>query len=105
VKKFRAKNLYDTDPNGMRVCIGQLIEVEFWDKGKSIELLGREENLFTEKKQIQHDVTQNMASFLLDSSKRADERIQKLRNVTPVAVTGTAVEGEIIEDVNNDKDA
>ena len=78
VKKFKVKNIYENDPNGMQVKVGELIEVEMWDKMKSLELLGREEDLFKETKKVQHDVTNNMAAVLLDSSKRADERIARL---------------------------
>ena len=78
VKKFKVKNLYDTDPNGMQVKTGELIEVEMWDKMKSLELLGREEDLFKETKKIEHDITDNMGSFLLESTRRVDERIAAL---------------------------
>jgi phage terminase small subunit len=74
IKKFKAKNIYGEDPNGMRIVIGQLIEVELWDKLKGIELLGREKNIFKETKKVEHDVTQNMASLLLESKKRAETR-------------------------------
>lgn len=113
IKKFKAKNIYENDPNGMRVCVGQLIEVEVWDKMKSLELLGREKDLFTEKKQVQHDVTQNMAAFLLDSTKRAEARIAQLKDVSPEAraahalmsptntIEATLTE-EVIEEVDNE---
>lgn len=74
IKKFKAKNLYGEDLNGMRVVIGQIIEVECWDKIKAHELLGREKNIMKETKRVEHDVTKNMASVLLESSKRADDR-------------------------------
>ncbi len=75
IKKFRAKNLYGKDANNMNVVIGQLIEVELWDKLKASELLGREKSIFKETKKVEHDVTTNMASLLLDSQRRADQRL------------------------------
>lgn len=100
VKKFKVKNLYGEDPNGMQVKIGELIEVELWDKMKSLELLGREEDLFKETKKVQHDVTSNMAAVLLESSKRADERIAELvksptLEITARDVTTDGDDGEI----------
>lgn len=72
IKKFKAKNLYGQDPNGMKVVVGKLIEVEFWDKLKSVELLGREKNLFKETKVHEHNITANMSNTLLESKKRAE---------------------------------
>lgn len=74
IKKFKAKNIYGTDPNGMKIVIGQLIEVELWDKLKASELLGREKNIMKETKKVEHDVTSNMAQLLLASKERAEAR-------------------------------
>ncbi len=86
IRKFKAKNIYGEDPNGMRTVIGQLIEVEIWDKMKGLELLGREKNIFKETKKIEHDITSNMASVLLESKKRADQ-VAGTIDVTP-QITG-----------------
>lgn len=75
IKKFKAKNLYGQDVNGMRIVIGQLIEVELWDKLKAIDLLAREKNLFKETKKVEHDVVGNMAAMLLESRERAAQRV------------------------------
>jgi hypothetical protein len=74
IKKFKVKNLYGLDANGMQIVIGQIIEVEVWDKLKGIELLGSEKNIFKKTTVVQHDVTSNMSSLLLESGRRADER-------------------------------
>ncbi len=66
----------------MKIVIGELIEVEVWDKLKSLEFLGREKDLFKETKKIEHDVTTNMASLLLASKSLADQSV-KLLDVTP----------------------
>lgn len=72
IKKFKCKNIYGVDPNGLKVVEGQLIEVELWDKMKSIELLGREKDLFKETNVVQHDVTSKMKDILLASRDRAE---------------------------------
>ncbi len=80
IKKFKAKNFYETDANGMKVLAGQIIEIELWDKMKAVELLGREKDLFKETRKVEHDITSNMAQTLLESSKRAQDRILQLRD-------------------------
>lgn len=74
IKKFKCKNIFGVDPNGMKIVIGQLIEVELWDKLKASELLGREKNIMKETKKVEHDVTSNMANLLLESKRRAEQR-------------------------------
>lgn len=87
VKSFKAKNYFETDENGMKVWKGELISVEFYDKTKSIEMLGKEKDIFKDKKVIEHGVTQNMAAFLLESRKRAEERSALAStDVTPKAI-------------------
>lgn len=84
IKKFKCKNIWGEDSNGMKIVIGQLIEVELWDKMKAVELLGREKNIFKETKVVQHDVTKNMASVLLGSQQKAEKRLAAMgRDVTP----------------------
>ena len=77
IKKFKAKNLYSQteDLNGMksRIIVGQLIEVEFYDKLKSAELLGREKGKFKQTTKVEHDITEHMASTLLASKALADK--------------------------------
>lgn len=81
VKSFKAKNEYGIDPNGMRVVTGRLISVELWDKLKATELLGRESNLFKETKKVEHNLSANMSSVLLESKARAEERVAEFREV------------------------
>lgn len=84
IKKFKCKNLFGQDANGMQIVIGQLIEVEIWDKLKGIELLGREKNIFKQTTVHEHDVTTNMASLLLESGRRSEQRqISMARDVNP----------------------
>lgn len=98
IKKFKAKNVWDTDANGMKVVTGQLLEVEFWDKLKGLEMLGREKQIMKETKRIEHDVTKNMADTLLGASKRGDDRRAIMaRDATP-QLNGSHTNVEIIED-------
>ncbi len=65
------------------VKTGEIISYEFYDKMKATELLGREKELFKETKKVEHDVTRNMASVLLESKRRGDEAHAQVIDVTP----------------------
>lgn len=84
IKKLKVKNIYGVDPNGMQTKIGEIIEYEMHDKLKAHELLGREKDLFKEKKTVEHDITKDMASVLLDSNRRAEDHKNRIIDVTPV---------------------
>jgi len=86
IKKFKAKNEYGTDPNGMPVVTGKVIEVEFWDKMRAAELLGREKEIFKETKRVEHDMGRTMASTLLASKDRAESKASEVRDVIEVGV-------------------
>lgn len=83
IKKLKVKNFFETDPNGMKVKAGEILEYEFYDKTKHLELLGREKELFKETKKVEHGLTENMASLLLESKKRGDDAHNKVIDVTP----------------------
>jgi phage baseplate assembly protein W len=83
IKRFKAKNLYDKDPNGMKVLVGELIEVEFYDKLKGVELLGPEVGVFKKTQVVEHGVTSDMREILLASVERAEERVKTLKEVGP----------------------
>jgi hypothetical protein len=84
IKSFKAKNLFEYDANGMKVCVGKLVEVQFWDKMKSIQLLGQEKSLFKETKVVEHGITNNMKELLLESKKRGDQAVIESREVIDV---------------------
>lgn len=107
VKSFKAKNYFETDENGMKVWKGELISVEFYDKSKSIEMLGKEKDIFKDKKVIEHGITQNMAEFLLESKKRAEERAllsAKDVGASRGLLTSTSAASEILDIVEEGKD-
>lgn len=94
IKKFKAKNIYGYDVNGMRVVEGKLIEVEFFDKLKGVELLGREKDTFKETKTVQHDLSRNMSSVLLESKARAEEYSRDVSVPELATTTVEVVDGE-----------
>lgn len=85
IKKMKVKNLYQKteDINGMpdKIMVGELIEYEFYDKLKASELVGREKKLFKNTTVVEHDVSKDMASILLDSVSRADKAKEKVIEV------------------------
>lgn len=96
IRKFKCKNMWGLDANGMKIVTGQLMEVELWDKLKAIDLLAREKNIFKETKIQQHDVTANMAGLLLESQRLAQApRLESpaVKDVTPVL----EIEGKVID--------
>lgn len=80
LKSMTVKNLYKQteDINGIKsnIIVGELIEYKFYDKLKAAELVGREKKLFKTTTKVEHDVTKNMAQTLLESAKRASERVK-----------------------------
>jgi hypothetical protein len=78
IKKLKVHNLYNQieDLNGMKkkIIIGKVIEYEFYDKLKAIDLVGREKELFKTTTRVEHDVTKNMASILLASAERGTKQ-------------------------------
>lgn len=86
IKKFKMKYLYGPDANGIPSKIGEMLEIEFWDKMKAAELLSREVDLFKQTTVQQHDVSKNMATVLLSSNLRGAERADKfMKDVTVTA--------------------
>lgn len=95
IKKFRVKNLYGEDPNGMKIVIGQIIDVELWDKLKAAELLGGEKDVFKKTTKVEHDVTSRMADVLLGSQRRAEARIAQAKQV--IEIEGKTYESQQVE--------
>lgn len=82
LKKLKVKNIYKNskDHNGIKskIIVGEVIEYEFYDKLKGIELLGAEKDLFKKTTRVEHDVTKDMADILLASARRAEDENKKL---------------------------
>lgn len=105
IKKFRAKNFYEKDPNGMPRLAGQIIEVEFWDKLKATELLGREKDTFKETRKVEHDVTGRMAEVLLESKRTAESHIKDINNPDIINVKALPMPEEVTESYNSEEES
>lgn len=95
LKKIKIRETWERDPNGMTVKSGEILEFELWDKMKANELLGREEDLFAEKRKVEHDVGKNMSNILLDSRRRAEERRAEIRGEelsSPIEISGRVID-------------
>ena len=71
VKKIVVREVYEKDENGIDVFSGYIKTIEFWDKIRSLELIGKYDGVFREKVEHSHDIGNNLASLLLNSEKRA----------------------------------
>lgn len=87
IKSFEVKNLWGTDPNGMKTVVGRLVKVEILDKMKAHEMLAREKKVMKDTKVVQHDITNNMKDTLLES-----QRIAEARSVPALIEGATEVE-------------
>lgn len=94
--KFKLRNIYEEDPNGMRTgkVIGQTLEVELAKKEKPVEFLSRDKGIFKETKKIEHDIADNMGNILLGRVRAADDRLLAMKDVSPT-------EGDQNESVQN----
>lgn len=77
IKKLKVHNLYSQteDINGIKkkIIIGEVIEYEFYDKLKAIDLAGKEKEMFKNTTRVEHTITKDMASILLASAKRGEQ--------------------------------
>lgn len=67
LKSLKVKNIYEEDMNGVPQYKGEIIEYSFWDKTKTLELMGREKGVFKKTTVVEHDVSKNAKSYLLAS--------------------------------------
>lgn len=99
IKKLKVKNLYQTDKdlNGMerKIIIGEVIEYEFYDKMKAIDLAGKEKEMFKNTTKVEHTVSKDMASILLESAKRGAEAASQVTYKAPPTYETTA---EVVSD-------
>lgn len=84
IKKLVVKNIFELDSNGVPQYRGEVITYEFWDKPRSLELLGREKDTFKKTLTVEHDVGKNAREFLLASSRMADQAVAEMRDAIPV---------------------
>ena len=98
VKKLKVHNLYsqDKDINGMskKIIVGKVIEYEFYDKLKAIELVGKEKEMFKSTTRVEHAITKDMASILLESASRGQQAAVSYNNRNIVETTSTQVDND-----------
>lgn len=91
LKKLKVKNLYNQveDMNGIprQILIGEVVEYEFYDKLKAIDMVGKEKELFRQTTKVEHTVTKDMANILLDSARRGERASIDFKNVIDVPHT------------------
>lgn len=77
LKKMKVKNIWGEheDINGIKdkIIIGEVIEYEFYDKMKAIDLAGKEKEMFKTTTKVEHTISNDMANILLESAKRGEE--------------------------------
>jgi len=96
IKKLKVKNYYETDPNGFKVLMGEIIEYEFYDKMEAHKLLGQEKNIFKPTQKVEHDIGTNMRDVLLEGAKRGEAKA--------IEVTGRTVTEVGADDAQNTKE-
>jgi len=78
IKKLEVQNIFvkEKDLNGIekKIMIGEVIKYEFYDKLKAADMVGAEKEVFKRTTKIEHGVTKDMASILLESARRGAEK-------------------------------
>ena len=72
IKRMKIKNIWEEDMNGIKTVVGEMVEIEFWDKLKATEMVGREFGKFKETTVVEMGPTKDMKDILLESRKRAE---------------------------------
>lgn len=78
IKKFKVKNEYGIDANGIRTVVGKIIEIELYDKQKAADMLGKEKDVFKDSL----DINQNVKISITGALKEAEDRLAYARDVT-----------------------
>lgn len=90
IKKIKYKEFTETSPDGMELKVGRIVDIEFHDKLKATELLGKHLSMFKDKVEHTHDIGKNMSDILL---KRAEERMKGIddviRDALPLPINNT----------------
>lgn len=71
IKKLVVREVYEKDMNEVDVMVGYVKTIEFWDKMKGLELLGKDEGRFMDQSKVTHEIGGNLAAVLLSSERRA----------------------------------
>lgn len=55
------------------IIVGEIIEYEFYDKLKAVDLAGKEKEMFKNTTRVEHTITKDMASILLAAAQRGTQ--------------------------------
>lgn len=84
IKKIKYKEFTEFDDETHEVKKGRIIAIEFHDKLKATEMLGKYEGIFKDKVEVTHDVGKNMSDILI---KRAEERMKSIDAIIQPSLT------------------
>lgn len=71
IKKLVVREVWEKDINGMDVHTGYIKTIEFYDKLRGLEMIGKYDGVFKDETTIKHEIGGNLASVLLA---KAEER-------------------------------
>jgi len=99
IKKIKYKEITENDENGLPTVNGRIIDIEFHDKLRATELLGKHLSMFKDKVEVTHDIGENMSEVLI---KRAEERMKSVDAIMAKALNAPInntipVDAEVIE--------
>lgn len=78
VKKMVVEEIYEKDENGVVIgSSGRIVKIEFWDRLKAVEMLGKHEGGFKDTVVHEHTVSKSLADVLLAG---AEKRALELEN-------------------------
>ena len=75
IKKIRYKEFNEPSADGTELKTGRIIDIEFHDKLKATDMLGKYDGVFEDKVKVTHDVGKNMSDILIS---RAEERMKAM---------------------------
>ena len=85
IKNFECKNIMEKDGNGIETgrMIGQVMKYEFYDRTEQVKTLGKQKDVFKDKKVIENNHTYDFNEKLLAGLQRAEQSRLGVRDVTP----------------------
>jgi hypothetical protein len=88
VKKMKVEEVWTPDSNGIKIQTGRIISIEFWDKLKAVELLGKFEGVFKDTTRHEIGVDASLANMLLG---QAEQRAIAASRVVTLPQIGTRI--------------
>lgn len=83
IREFECENVMEKDANGIETgrVISQVLKYKFYDRPDQVKVLGREKNLFKERKVVENNVTHSLNTKLLAGLQRAEQGRIGMRDV------------------------